>query len=511
MTNYQTQIREVVKYINRELIAEVPRDIYEPQNDIADNLDDIIAGKVSPRVVPVTTTLMLLNSCLGNNTLIEGGMGTGKTKLASVIGSLMFQIPYEFLDRKRVVGTPGVTVNEIYATHALEELNRGNDVAYLYLSFFAPFVLIDELNRFSELEQNRIREGIATGVWSYAGNHSFIIGNQTVVSAVNPEAYGGTFPLNENLLDNYAAFLWPAYYNPLAHGELVRGAEEKIRAQLGLSEVVDKLMEFYKTHKNDPELIKKEIKNMQQKTLEAYTSRNIPFLANGFMAKIREEINAVPFAPEANLFFYSLLGEMTHSRKFGRLRYEDPCSDDSHDVPYSSKKGTQTPVQDGEEQPKPRECSAYLSTMLKEGLAGRFLKDWTQISKALAWYFGVPQVGVDELRAAFVYTAAHRLKPETSFFQDVQNNTRSLPIKFETARRVAEVAWNNYSDFRGKGENENPGFNELRKAIKLISGKQTLEPTDESTRDALRILKTADHPLARSVLEGLAVSLLRKM
>ena len=486
MTSYQSQIRDVVKYINRELIAEVPRDIYEPHTDAVDRLDDIIAGNVSPKIVPVTTTMLLLNSCLGNNTLMEGGSGTGKTKLASVVGSLLFQMPYEFLDRKRVAGTPGATVNEIYATHDLAELARGNDVAYLYLSFFAPFVLIDELNRFSELEQNRIREGIATGVWSYAGNHAFIIGNQVVVSAVNPEAYGGTFPLNENLLDNYSVVLEPAHYNPLAHAELVRKAEEKIKTQLGLLEAVDKLMVFYKTHKNEPDLIKQEIAKLQGTTLKAYQDRKIPFLANGFMAKIREEINVVPFAPEANLFFYSLLGEMTHSRKFGRLRYEDTASDDSHDA-------------------------VYLSTKLKEGLAGRFLKDWTEISKALAWYFGVSHVGVDELRAAFVYTAAHRLKPETRFFQDVQNNTRNLPVKFEVARRIAEDAWKNYSDFKGPAENENPSFNELRKAIKLIAGQEKLDAADQSTREALRILRTADHPLARSVLEGLAVSLLRKM
>lgn len=485
MVNYQAKLREVVNYINSNLIAEIPSDIFNHGTSVTNQLNDLVSGKTTPHIVPVTTTMLLLNSCLGNNTLMEGGSGTGKTKLASVVGSLLYQLPFEFLERKRIAGIPGVSVNEIYATHDLAELARGNDIAYLYLSFFAPYVIIDELNRFSELEQNRIREGIATGVWTYAGNHSFNMGEQVVISAINPEAYGGTFPLNENLLDNYPVYLEPARYNVIAHADLVRGAERKIKQDLGLASVVDELLAFYKEHKNDFPLIKGQIEKMQKATLEEYTKRGIPFLANGFMKEIQTQIQAVKLTPEANLFLYSLLAEMTYSKKFGGLRCEDPLSDHDHDKPY-------------------------LSAILREGVAGRLLKDCTDISKALAWYFGKSQADVDEIRTAFVYTAPHRLKPETKFFQNVQNNARTLPIKREIARRVVEKAWENYSDFRGKtkdgkGIEETPAFNEVRRAIKMITcGKP------EELGDAITLLRAADHPLAQSVLEALAVGLLRK-
>lgn len=474
--NYQEKIREVVKYINKNLIAEVPRNIYDPEQGIDSILSpDGKLGRGKEKFVPITTTLLMLNSFLGNNTLIEGGSGTGKTKLASVAGSLLFQMPYELFERKRVVGTPGATVNEIYATHDLSELNRGNDVAFLYLPFYSPFLVIDELNRFSELEQNRIREGIAANTWNYA-NHSWIMsGKQLVVSAINPESYGGTFILNENLLDNYSITLEPAHYNALYHKDLVVGAEEKIKATLGLEEAVDELMLFYEKHKNEPKLIREHICDLQKKTLKKFQERKLSFVHNGDLDKIKKAIEDTELSPEGYLFFLSTLAEMTYSRQYGRLRYDDPQSDNSHDT-------------------------KYISTKIKEGLAGRFLKNWLQTSKAIAWYFGKDKTEIEDIKAAFIYTANKRIKPEEDFFQEAQNNTRVIPVNFKMAKNLMETAWQNFADFRGKKDNENPAFNKVRKAVRILT-----EDEKGSFAEAIKDLQAADHPLAKSVLEAVAL------
>ncbi|MBI2668662.1 hypothetical protein HYX14_02355 [Candidatus Woesearchaeota archaeon] len=86
MTTYQDKIRGMVDYCTQNFIAEVPRDIYTFKDSSS-----------RQSCFPITTTLLLLNSCLGKNTLLEGERGTGKTKLVSVAGSLVFQLPYEFL------------------------------------------------------------------------------------------------------------------------------------------------------------------------------------------------------------------------------------------------------------------------------------------------------------------------------------------------------------------------------------------------------------------------------
>lgn len=474
--NYQKKIRDVVNYINTNLIAETPRNIYDPEQGIEQALTSSgKLGKNKDQFLPITTTLLMLNSFLGNNTLMEGGSGTGKTRLASVAGSLLFQMPHELFERKRVVGTPGATVNEIYATHDLSELNRGNDVAFLYLPFYAPFLMIDELNRFSELEQNRIREGIAANTWNYA-NHSWIMsGKQLVVSAVNPESYGGTFILNENLLDNYSIVLEPAYFNPLFHDKLVQEAEDRIKQSLGLEEEVDDLMKFYEEHKNEPKLIRDKITDLQQKTLEAFKERKLPFVHNGDLDKIKDEIGQVKLSPEGYLFFQSVLAEMTYSKHYGRLRLDDPASDASHD-------------------------QKYLSTKIREALAGRFLKSWMQTSKAIAWYFGKDHADVEDVKAAFIYSSNKRIKPEEDFFQEAQNNARNIPVNFKVAKNMMTIAWDNYSDFKG-GRKENPAFGNIRKAVRIINGEEK-----GTLGDAITELQKSDHPLAKSVLEAVALN-----
>lgn len=468
----------MVDFINSNFIAEAPRNIYDPEIGIESALNDDGSLSEIENYVPITTALTFLNSCMGKNTLIEGGSGLGKTKLAGVVGSILYQIPNELFEMKRVAGTPGATVNEIYATHDIAELNKGKDVAFLYLPFHFPLLVIDELNRFSELEQNRIREGVASDVWSYAG-HSWKIPGQVVISAVNPDSYGGTFRLNENLLDNYSIVLEPPLFDPLTHEEVVLNSEENIRKFLSLEECLDDIIPYYAKNKNDPELIANKIKEIQEMTAEKFKKEGIPFVFNGDIGKIREEISSVKLNSNAKLFQYALLSESTYSNSFGRLRLEDPPSDDSHD-------------------------KKYLAGSLIEGLGGRFMKDWIDTAKMISWYMNKKEVGIEELKSAFIYSAPRRIKPNEELFQNVMNNPRNLPISFKVAKEVVDIAYNNYGDY---SDPKNPSFNKVMQAIEILQGKSE----GMITADAIRILKSTDHPLAKSVLKYVTLHKLKEL
>ncbi len=465
--NYRAKVRKIVDYINTNLIAEHPTDIYCESSTY-----ELIEEGKEHRLIPVTTTLLVLNSIMGNNTLIEGDIGKGKTRLACVIGSLLYQIPIEVFDWRRVVGSPGATVNDIYATHDIAELNKGRDVAFLYLPFLMPFLVIDELNRFSELEQNRIREGVANDVWNYA-NHSWKIIKQIVVSAINPEVYGGTFTLNENLLDNYSIVLWPPEYVELEDAQIVENADRRIKEMLGLEEKVLEFFKFYKENKNDHEKICRKIKELQEITYEAYEKRGLPLIHNGELEKIKEQIESLEFDPEAKLFFYSLLAEANYSHYYGRNRFEDPKSNSSHD-------------------------KEYLSTKIKIGFAGRFMKDWENTSKMIAWYLGKDKVDIEDVKAGFIFSSPRRIFPEEEFYQKVLNSGRSLPLRHALAKELVKIAYQNYTDFSDQG---NPSFNYIRKVINKFVGKEVV--TKEDLKEARDMLKHADHPLAMLVLESM--------
>lgn len=272
--------------------------------------------------------------------------------------------------------------------------------------------------------------------------------------------------LNDNLVDVYSAVLEPPHYNPVRHDQLVRNAERNIQSLLGLEEKVQSLLEFYQKHKNDAPAVQEKIQHMQDEMVKALSKRGVPFIHNGSMKSIQKEVESVPFDPEARLFFYSTLAELIHSCKYGRLRLDDPPSDDTHD-------------------------QAYAGTLLKESLTGRFLQDWTCLGQAIAWYTGKQKVEVEDLKSAFVYTTARRLKPEEEFFQKVLSEPRKLPVRMECARQIIERTWENYAALT-----EKRGFQQVRKAIRILNQEES-----GNLAEAKQILEQVDHPLGKMVLE----------
>ncbi len=484
--DYRETLRDIISYVNQHFIAETPSHLYAPEKRLEDALTVGADGTLTvqdPKFwIPRTATMLFLNTCLGQNTLMRDSSGTGKTQLTAVAGSLLYQLPYETMEMARRVGSTGATDKDIIATLDVAEINRGNDVGYLFFPLHLPFVHFDELSRYGELEQNKIREGIATGIWQFAG-HSWRVPKQVIVSSINPGSYQGTFMLNENLIDNYSVILEGAHYNAIAHGALVQVAEESIRRKLGHEELAEKLRTYYDSHKTKPEDIRSMIANVQKEMLKALHERNLPVIANGDMGKIAQQVKAIPFEAEAMLFSYALQAEMTESAHFGRNRPDDVKLPGSHD-------------------------DAYLSGILNEGLAGRFLQDWHRTAQALAWYQGHEQVKVDELRAAFLYTAPLRLRvgPETEFYQGAAQEPRNLPLPAELARRAVEQAWRNYSSLTQKVRgSETASMQAIRKAVRIINREE-----EGSLAEAVSMLKGPgnDHPLARTILKAVAGNVL---
>ncbi len=460
---------QLVKRLTGSYIAELRTNIYDPEEQKYPRLKDNAATQKtidSQRYLPVSTTMLLLNSILGKNSLYEGGRGTGKTTSMGVVGSVLHQLPFEYFLTQRVVGVPGLTINRYLANTHLPSLNLGKDEAYLFLPFHAPYLIVDEINRFTGVEQNALREGIATHTWKYGGNHAWPIGNQVVVSAMNPEAYGGTYPFNENLADNFAVYLLPPRTNELAHQKLIIAADGNIRRDFGNAKAAEELLRVYRDNNCNPEKIKAAIQKMQAETVEEYRKRGVPFIHNGAIPAIKEEIQKMELNTDAKLFVLALRAEMKYSAQFGEVRREDPEGDD-HD-------------------------RLYLGGQIQEELSGRFIKDYLETAKALAWVMGEKNVGIDELKAAFMYTAPHRMIPREDFKQKVLTDGRRVPYKLKMAIEAINGVAERYSDYQ-KSETS---FNAVREAVSNL-GRGT------NMNDAIRALQTHDHPIADLLLEAI--------
>ncbi len=469
--NPRAKFLELVHALTKNYIADMRTNIYDPEEQryprLRDPSSSVTQTTIDPeKYLPVSTTLLLLNSLLGKNTLYEGGRGTGKTTSLGVVGSVLHQLPFDYFLTQRVVGVPGLTINRYLATQDIAAVNRGEDKAYLFLPFHAPYLIIDEINRFTGVEQNVLREGIATDVWKYGGNHAWPIDGQVVVSAMNPDAYGGTYPFNENLADNFAIALVPPRVNELVHQNLILSADGNIRRDLGNAKSARELLQTYRDNNCNPDKIKAAILKMQEETVQEYRRRGIPFIHNGTIPAIKAEIQEKKLDIDAQLFVLALRAEMQYNNQYGELRREDPQGDD-HDM-------------------------AYLGGQMQEGLSGRFIKDYLETAKGLTWVMNKSTVGIDELRAAFMYAAPHRMIPREDFKQECLNDPRGVPFKIKMAMKAVQGVASRYSDYQKADQS----FNTVREVVKNLG-------RGENTNEAINALQKHDHPIAQLLLEAI--------
>lgn len=462
MTNHRDHFEHVINHLTdteKGYIAEMRRDI------------GVLA--VDKTGIPITTSLLLLNTILGKNTLIEGDSGTGKTHMASVIGSVAHQIPYDLFTMRPVIGTPNVSANEIFATQDIVALQQGVDKGFLYFPFHLPLLFIDEINRYTPGGQNLIRGGIASDVWTFA-NHAWLIEGQTVVAAINPEAHGGTYPLNENLVDNFGIVVPPAKTNPLFHEEMIVNARDRARKDLGMSvQEAQGFLEFYHQNKNDAPKIREHIQALQERTHQRMKQKGIPHIYNGDIQAIRQEVMSIPMEQEATLLQYATLAEINLTTKFGDKRCDDPISDDTHD-------------------------SGRAGSKMIAPLHGRFLADWNSTAKGIAWLREHEQVNREDLQAAFLYAGARRIFPTKEHYAKIQSSSRHMPIGFAGAKDIMDGVCSQYDIFSAS-----PAMSIIRHFIEMYHEQGTLPDTqNKKLRQSIENLRTiADHPFARMFLE----------
>ncbi|MDD5182325.1 MAG: MoxR family ATPase [Candidatus Nanoarchaeia archaeon] len=487
--DHKKKIREVINFVNANFIAEQKRSIFNPGVPLRQILDEKceLDASEAQKFVTITTTLAYLNSIMGNNTLLKGESGTAKTQLCKTIASVLYQLPIEFMDLERIAGTPKTTKEDIYGNINLGKLTKeGKVVPFLYLPFYAPMVIIDEINRYTPFEQNIIRDGVSEGVWKISGI-PIEIAKQSVMSAMNPSNYDGVWPLNENLADNFALQLQNPIYNIVSHNKIINNSRKNLKALLGDKEITNQIEKFYEENKEDPEKMQKFIIEKTKDMKKILEERDVPFIANGSIDEIRTEISKQPFGAETKLIEYMLVSEMEHSYKYGENRSEDPKSDETHDM-------------------------NYVSTMLQRPLKGRFVTDMENIAKAISWYMNEKNVSIDALKTAFVYSTAHRIKPETDLEQEILTERKHdgepscytpMPVEYECAKKVFEKAYEHYNDFKN---NDKDTMYALRKGIKILT-----KDEKGSYADAKKLLDRVDHPIAKRVLDDIAESKLKEL
>ncbi len=342
----------------------------------------------------VSLTLFgLLSTVVGENMLIIGEPGTGKTTVSKLFASSIYNIPSSVVSASMIRGTPEVTLASMIGYLNPGDFVKGKESVVWRLFPFSPLKIIDEFNRIPPQKQNILFQGIDKddAIWEVYSN--ILIGITSSIFATINYSDEGTSPMSGPILDRFGVMVEasppPAIHIPDIK---IRNPDKKNvdlkqvsywRKQMNdaveLGDVVSALEILLSADKGGERIKLSEMREIREKVYEI--ANQIPeFAYSSAAGKERTEESL-----KAYLFLSYLTAEANYS-PFGVKRSTDPLTSTKDHF-----KGLQ------------------FSDVIKFNLTPRSANSIRLYAAALAFIEGREYVTLKDIVAVAPYCIAHKL------------------------------------------------------------------------------------------------------
>lgn len=191
---------------------------------VVDEIEKVIVGQT--QVIHHT-----LAACLaGGHVLFEDVPGTGKTKLANTVATVLG------LQFSRVQGTPDLLPSELVGTNVFHPSSA--EFKFRKGPIFTQVLLFDEINRATPRTQSALLEAMAEGSATVDGETRVLEAPFFVLATANPLESSGVFPLPEAQLDRFLVQLKLGYTTLEQELEMVE--RMRLRQHVSVSPVLSK-------------------------------------------------------------------------------------------------------------------------------------------------------------------------------------------------------------------------------------------------------------------------------
>ena len=176
---------------------------------------------------------------------------------------------------------------------------------------------------------------------------------------------------------------------------------------------------------------------------------------------MRQQIFAITLNQDTNAFTRMLLAELAFCDRHGQKRSNEECDEGCH-------------------------YTGYLCHRLLNCASNRLPVSLANYSKALAWFTGSPEVGMEQIRAVAPYCLAHRARWTDTHLSLKQRERRNDPLQIHLAREATNEVYQRYS------EQHEHVKEALARAYRIFQG-EPLEPL------------AGDHPIYSEIRKDLNV------
>jgi len=384
------------------------------QSNLYFNRPDLLVG-----AEPFNSTLLfsLLTALIGGKALIIGEPGLGKTTATEYVGSLLYQLPVGIIWAGEVSGHPEQTEEKIIGRPDLGKLNQGQEEVVWSHFVQLPVKIVDEINRLPETKQSMILDGVDRGNWEYL--NEMILNDEYCLFATANYQDQGTNTIIAPLLDRFDVMVESRYPGPsyaflisqrqekeqlLRHSELERELQEVLTQRLASEAGGARLEAFSEA-----------FGAYLQETLQ------LPTLNSSSREEVRQQISAITLDQDANAYTRMLLAELAFCERHGQKRTSEVCEEGCH-------------------------YTGYLCHRLLNCASNRLPVSLSNYAKALAWFTGAAEVGLDQMRAVGPYCLAHRARWTDAHLSLMQKDRRRDPLQIHAARKAIHEVYQRYTE-----------------------------------------------------------------
>jgi Mg-chelatase subunit ChlI len=283
--------------------------------------------------------------------------------------------------------------------------------SYFVLS---PAKIIDEFNRLPASKQNILLDGIDRGNWKYL-SELVQTGDFTLFATCNYEDLGNS-ALIEPVLDRFD-IATESKKPSLIQMATIKDISSATRRILDDREIADKIFEIYSSKETSCEEKQEQTEKISSEYRKKLEQRlGIGLLSQDELKKIRNEIDAVQFTNEAELFYTFALSELASCQQNGMKRANEQCIAGCHYADYA--------------------CSK-----IENGLSVRSALAIAKYAKTLAWLTGenTAKATVEHIEKVLPYAIWHKTRFSEAFLASFARDERTDPIKLYAAKQLVKA------------------------------------------------------------------------
>lgn len=366
------------------------------------NMPNMKLGDGESKEVNDVVMMSILTGLLNKNQIFMGNYGLGKTTTGEAVSSLVYGLPYEFVEKGMIQGHPQLTEEKIVGRLDFSKLSETEKVIFSIFAQTPSAKIIDEINRIPEGTQNILLRFVENGQFIYLNED--VKQPKFAFYATANCADGGNTELMPPLLDRFDVSVEVGFPNFLMNYIRSKDCKE-LRNKISNKELSEKMQETITSKNKEYDKKIEEIKKLSNQFKEQINGMGI---TEKEKESIKYAVENQEFDKEAELYIDSFFDHINSILKVN-----------------------------GENRANGHNKNYVVGKIQNNASVRTSMRSIPEYSKLLSIIKGEEKVSIDTIQQIMPYTLNHRMEFTDEYKSEVDDFTKNS-LQMNTAKQLIQ-------------------------------------------------------------------------